>query len=91
LLYETALEFESTWIEALGDLSRYRMAIETENLEVRQTWVDVSRSWYIKATEKDPTVSQTRKLWHTFDTNKTRLVAYNIIWPYWKDRFPFAN
>ena len=56
LLYETALGFESTWIEALGDLSRYRMAIETEDMEIRQTWSNVSRSWYIKATDKDPSV-----------------------------------
>ena len=33
LLYETVPPFEDTWIECLGDLSRYRMAI-------RDTWIE---------------------------------------------------
>lgn len=30
LLYETVPAFTDTWIECLGDLARYRMAIEEE-------------------------------------------------------------
>lgn len=36
LLYETVSIFEGTWVECLGDLSRYRMAIEDENLRDRE-------------------------------------------------------
>jgi hypothetical protein len=45
LLYETVPAFEDTWIECLGDLGRYRMAIEDENIRDRETWADVARSW----------------------------------------------
>ena len=34
LLLETVSAFEDTWIECLGDLGRYRMAIEEDNREV---------------------------------------------------------
>lgn len=39
LLYETVPAFEDTWIECLGDLGRYRMAIEDEDIRDRETWV----------------------------------------------------
>lgn len=39
LLYETVPEFEDTWIECLGDLSRYRITIEDEDIRDRETWV----------------------------------------------------
>ena len=55
LLYETVPAFEDTWIECLGDLGRYRMAIE-DNAEDREDWNDVARSWYSKAADKRPTV-----------------------------------
>ena len=32
LLYETVRSFTDTWIECLGDLARYRMAIEEEKV-----------------------------------------------------------
>ncbi|KAE8849629.1 hypothetical protein PTNB73_01360 [Pyrenophora teres f. teres] len=44
LLYETVPAFEDTWIECLGDLGRYRMAIEDED--------------YVKAANKNPTVGR---------------------------------
>lgn len=37
LLYETVPAFEDTWIECLGDLGRYRMAIEDEEIRERET------------------------------------------------------
>ncbi|EAT79811.2 hypothetical protein SNOG_13011 [Parastagonospora nodorum SN15] len=46
LLYETVPAFEDTWIECLGDLGRYRMAIEDEDIRDRETWAGVARSWY---------------------------------------------
>lgn len=53
LLYETVSSFESTWIECLGDLGRYRMAIE-DDLRDREVWSGVARFWYGKGADKDP-------------------------------------
>lgn len=61
LLYETVPAFDETWIECLGDLSRYRMAIEEEDMKDREIWTGVSRHWYSKASEKSPT---TGRLYH---------------------------
>ncbi|KAH7110579.1 hypothetical protein B0J11DRAFT_204662 [Dendryphion nanum] len=61
LLYETVPAFEDTWIECLGDLGRYRMAIEDDDIRDRDTWANVARSWYSKAADKNPT---TGRLYH---------------------------
>lgn len=61
LLYETVPAFEDTWIECLGDLGRYRMAIEDDNIHDREVWTRVSRHWYSKASDKSPT---TGRLYH---------------------------
>ncbi|KAJ4211601.1 hypothetical protein NW759_012512 [Fusarium solani] len=61
LLYETVPAFEDTWIECLGDLGRYRMAIEDNCIRDRETWTGVSRHWYGKASDKSPT---TGRLYH---------------------------
>ncbi|KAL0929473.1 telomerase-binding protein EST1A protein [Colletotrichum truncatum] len=61
LLYETVPTFEDTWIECLGDLGRYRMAIEDDDPKDRETWTAVSRHWYSKASDKAPT---TGRLYH---------------------------
>ncbi|KAI1130029.1 hypothetical protein F5Y10DRAFT_276406 [Nemania abortiva] len=61
LLYETVPHFEDTWIECLGDLGRYRMAIEDEDIRDREVWTSVSRHWYSKASDKAPT---TGRLYH---------------------------
>ena len=53
LLYETVSPFESTWIECLGDLGRYRMAIE-DDMRDREVWSGVARFWYGKGADKDP-------------------------------------
>ena len=58
LLYETVPAFEDTWIECLGDLGRYRMAIEDEDVRDRETWAGVARSWYSKAADKNPFVGR---------------------------------
>jgi hypothetical protein len=58
LLYETVPAFEDTWIECLGDLGRYRMAIEDEDVRDRETWAAVARSWYSKAADKNPSVGR---------------------------------
>jgi len=61
LLYETVPAFEDTWIECLGDLGRYRMAIEDDDIRHREVWTTVSRHWYSKASDKAPT---TGRLYH---------------------------
>lgn len=61
LLYETVPTFEDTWIECLGDLGRYRMAIEDDDIHDRDIWTSVSRRWYSKASDKAPT---TGRLYH---------------------------
>ena len=54
LLYETVSTFEDTWIECLGDLGRYRMAIEDDEPKDREVWSNVARFWYNKAADKSP-------------------------------------
>ncbi|KAJ3454284.1 hypothetical protein MRS44_018178 [Fusarium solani] len=54
LLYETVPAFQDTWSECLGDLGRYRMAIENDGFWDRETWTGVSRHWYSKASDKSP-------------------------------------
>lgn len=58
LLYETVPAFEETWIECLGDLGRYRMAVEDEDVRDRETWAGVARFWYSKAADKKPHVGR---------------------------------
>ena len=58
LLYETVPAFEITWIECLGDLARYRMAIEDETPRDREIWQNVARGWYTKGSDKTPTVGR---------------------------------
>ncbi|KAI8416557.1 hypothetical protein FOFC_02868 [Fusarium oxysporum] len=61
LLYETVPALEDTWIECLGDLARYRMAIEDDDTIDRELWTGVSRHWYCKASDRSPT---TGRLYH---------------------------
>ncbi|PWW79037.1 hypothetical protein C7212DRAFT_167186 [Tuber magnatum] len=58
LLYETVPAFENTWVECLGDLGRYRMAIEDGDIRDRDVWAGVARFWYSKATDKTPYVGR---------------------------------
>lgn len=55
LLYETVPAFGDTWIKCLGDLGRYRMAIEEDDIRDRELWTGVARNWYSKASNKAPT------------------------------------
>jgi hypothetical protein len=58
LLFETVPAFEETWIECLGDLGRYRMAIEDDDIRDRIVWTQVSRHWYLKASNGAPEVGR---------------------------------
>jgi hypothetical protein len=55
---ESVPSFEETWIECLGDLARYRMAIEEADLRDREIWSNVARIWYNKAADKSPNVGR---------------------------------
>ncbi|OQO13708.1 hypothetical protein B0A48_01938 [Cryoendolithus antarcticus] len=57
LLLETVPGFTDTWTECLGDLARYRMAIE-EDKESHAAWGDVARSWYQMASDRHPAVGR---------------------------------
>ncbi|EPE06809.1 telomerase-binding protein est1a [Ophiostoma piceae UAMH 11346] len=61
LLYESVDAFRDTWIECLGDLARYRVAIEDDNQRVRDAWTQVSRRWYTLASDNPP---GTGRLYH---------------------------
>ncbi|EEP79549.1 conserved hypothetical protein [Uncinocarpus reesii 1704] len=58
LLLESVPSFEDTWIECLGDLARYRMAVEESDLRDREVWAGVARYWYNKAADKSPQVGR---------------------------------
>ena len=58
LLYETVPLFEDTWIECLGDLGRYRMAIEKDDVRDREIWGCVARYWYSEASDNNPSVGR---------------------------------
>jgi hypothetical protein len=56
--HETIPAFEDTCIECPGDLGRYRIAIEDEDIRDRKIWAGIVRSWYTKAADKDPTIGR---------------------------------
>src|SRR5271169_4614520 len=58
LLMESVPSFEETWIECLGDLARYRMAIEEADERDREIWSGVARMWYNKAADRSPNVGR---------------------------------
>jgi hypothetical protein len=61
LLYETVPAFENTWIECIGDLGRYGMAIEEDDIRDREVWSGVARDWYSIASKMSLT---TGRLYH---------------------------
>jgi len=58
LLFETVPSFEETWIECLGDLGRYRMAIEDDDPRERDIWAGISQYWYRMAADRAPGVGR---------------------------------
>ena len=57
LLFETVPTFTDTWIECLGDLARYRMAIE-EDKEIHSIWGGVAARWYNMASDRHPSIGR---------------------------------
>lgn len=58
LLLESVPQFEETWIECLGDLARYRMAIEEVDMRDREIYTGVARYWYTKAADLNPDIGR---------------------------------
>ncbi|KAJ5759888.1 DNA/RNA-binding domain E.t1.c1-type [Penicillium odoratum] len=58
LLLESVSAFRETWIECLGDLARYRMAIEESDMRDREIWAGVSRYWYNLDADRSPDVGR---------------------------------
>jgi len=57
LLFETIPNFTDLWIECLGDLARYRMAIEKED-KIHKIWAGVAGRWYGMAADRHPVVGR---------------------------------
>ncbi|KAJ6117912.1 DNA/RNA-binding domain E.t1.c1-type [Penicillium sp. IBT 18751x] len=57
-LLESVPVFGDAWIEYLGDLARYRMAVEEANMRDREVWAGVSRYWYNQGAERKPDVGR---------------------------------
>lgn len=45
-------------MECLGDLGRYRMLIEDDDLRDQEVWTSVSPRWYSKASDVDPEIGR---------------------------------
>ncbi|OOQ85751.1 hypothetical protein PEBR_26034 [Penicillium brasilianum] len=58
LLLESVPAFHETWIECLGDLARYRMAVEESDMRDREVWAGVSRYWYNQDAHHSPEVGR---------------------------------
>jgi len=58
LLLESVPSFKETWIECLGDLARYRMAVEENDMRDREVWSGVARYWYNQAADKNPDIGR---------------------------------
>jgi len=61
LLYETVHASEDTWVECLGDLDRYWMAFDDDDIKDRELWTAVAQHWNSEAFDKSPT---TGRLYH---------------------------
>lgn len=58
LLLESVPQFAETWIECLGDLARYRMAIEEADMRDREIYTGMARYWYTKAADLNPDIGR---------------------------------
>ncbi|KAI9736715.1 MAG: hypothetical protein M1834_000919 [Cirrosporium novae-zelandiae] len=58
VLYEAVPTYENIWMEWLGDLGRYRMAIEDSDVREHKKWTKISRFWYSKIIGKNPNIGR---------------------------------
>jgi hypothetical protein len=88
LLLETVPGFTDTWIECLGDLARYRMAIE-EDREIHTVWGGVAGRWYVKAADRHPQVG--RLYHHSGILERPSLRKFYLYGRALTSVFPFLN
>ncbi|EPS34641.1 hypothetical protein PDE_09605 [Penicillium oxalicum 114-2] len=58
LLLESVPAFRHFWIECLGELARYRIAVEPSDARERELWAGVSRHWYAEGATHSPGVGR---------------------------------
>jgi hypothetical protein len=58
LLLETIPEHRDTWLECLGDLARFRMAIEEANFRDREIYSGLAKWWYSISADHNPSVGR---------------------------------
>ncbi|KAL8707206.1 MAG: hypothetical protein Q9220_007725 [cf. Caloplaca sp. 1 TL-2023] len=58
LFSETVAAFKETWMECLGDLARYRVAIEQSSTQDHETWVGAAKFWYSMAADKSRNIGR---------------------------------
>jgi hypothetical protein len=88
LLLEKVPGFTDTWIECLGDLAWYRMAIE-EDREIHTVWGGVAGRWYVKAADRHPQVG--RLYHHSGILERPSLRKFYLYGRALTSVFPFLN
>lgn len=88
LLLETVPGFKDTWIECLGDLARYRMAIE-EDREIHNIWGGTAGRWYTLAADRNPSVG--RLYHHSGILERPSLRKFYLYARALTSVFPFPN
>lgn len=58
VLYENTQDLSDVWAECLGDLARFRMAIESDLTEDRALYLGIAKYWYRRSIDLDPGVGQ---------------------------------
>ncbi|KAK3305063.1 uncharacterized protein B0T15DRAFT_363359, partial [Chaetomium strumarium] len=56
VLYATVPVLQDCWIVIFGDVGRYQMAVDGNDIQDREGWAAVSRDRYSRASEKAPTI-----------------------------------
>ncbi|EDN11061.1 predicted protein [Histoplasma mississippiense (nom. inval.)] len=54
LLIDMVPGLKNLWLECLGDLTSYMMCLEDTDSDERETWNEISSSWYHKALDENP-------------------------------------
>ncbi|OQV07693.1 hypothetical protein CLAIMM_12093 [Cladophialophora immunda] len=55
LLEETVTQLQFTWVHCKGDLARYGMATQSDDMAARQRWMEISMEQYTRVLDEDPT------------------------------------
>jgi hypothetical protein len=53
--------FSHEWVEILGDLSRYRLAIDGNDVDDREIWSGIAQQWYIQTDHRSLNTSRSEE------------------------------